>query len=461
MEIGIICVGVFYGVFQIVFLACMGAILSRLGALDPLGSRKVTLATYYIFLPAYCAIGIAKELDLTKDLNCVGYPILSYTLACIFSAGFAWIYCKFANIDIRSISSFVIITTFGSITAFPVLMAKALCDSGGPLEGQPQCKYVQGYAVVGILIISLYIWTICPLFLYKEAAECYNIRRKICVIREIYGSMQEFMNDKNLDSTEKSNNQLELFINPPLLQENSSKTNTDLIKIDSQDLVEFSLQISLNFQSDLDSFNSKFTNLISHLDSQKFQSISQKLPAPTIPPEITPCYILYQLVSPPVVATIIGFIISAIIPLKEAISHNITDQVFMKTLTTVSNIAVPNLVMVLGAKLYGGFSFGKDANLRVKDLIACCILRLLIIPLIGIGFINILSVLDKETFENNKVLKFIVFSFWNVPPSTQLVSVFVVVQFYLKEMAIMQFWTNVLSTISMAVFYIIYFAFSS
>ena len=66
--------------------------------------------------------------------------------------------------------------------------------------------------------------------------------------------------------------------------------------------------------------------------------------------------------------------------------------------------------------------------------------------------------LNTEKINNDKVLQFVIYAFWNVPPSTQLVSLFVVMGYYLKEMTILQFWSNIISSITMAVFYIIYFA---
>ena len=168
--------------------------------------------------------------------------------------------------------------------------------------------------------------------------------------------------------------------------------------------------------------------------------------------------IILRIISPPVVGCVTGVIIGLSTPVKNAFFSTWGEQVFIKTLSNVGAITVPLANMLLGCKLASGFTFTKDMNLRIIDLIAGIFIRLVIMPLIGLGYMKLIFLTGIRQIKDNKVLAFVMYTYWFVPPSVLFISLFVMLKHYMKEMALLQFWTNVLTIGTVPAFIIAYFA---
>ncbi len=459
MSIGVIVSGVMIGVLQLIILGALGIAMARLGALNAEGGKKFTVATYYLLLPLYCAIGLAGEVYLPDDIAAIGYLAFSFLTSFIVGLVITWLYCKITRIDHRIMTSFIVMCGFGSITAIPVVMAKAVCEDGAPLGGHESCKYVEGYASIGILIVCICLWSFFPMLLTHEKAFCLDIRRKMAVVREFYDTLPEFMNDIELTKItttqeEQTNNRLETsyamaedgLVRDKFYKCDHPKSHENTL--DDEDLIAYSLGLNLDYKTSVE-FNHHFDKMLEKIDKSMYEQISHKIPKLTPPLNFTCKTVLIEVFSPPVIGSLIGIIIGTIKPLKEALFSDLGGRIFLDTLTTVSTIAVPNLMMVLGSKLYNGFNFDKDVNLRKIDLIAFIVLRLIVVPAFGLIFMVIVNLFDTKEIQENKVLNFIMYAFWNVPPSTQLVSLFVMIGYYLKEMTIIQFWGNLISSVTL------------
>ena len=458
--------GVFIGVFQIVLLIIVGLVLARLGPLDATGERKFTLANYYVFLPLFCGIELAKAVDAREGLDSIAFLIFSFTASSMIAAFLATLYCNFFRVDFRAAKSFVTICTFGSVTAFPAIMARALCDDQGPLRKNEYCVYAQGYSVIGLLMLNVYLWTIAPLVISRDKAACYTIRRKAYLIREFYISMQEFLDDKELDRITEVQQERHSDLLEPIGGDDEVSLNDKFFQylseekmsedLEAKELIEFSLHVNL-CNENYKRLSAHFALFLQKIHPKVFDHLCSKIPGTAMPLQISCQYLLWQLVSPPIVASFVGLILGLITPVKQALFHELTSQISIKTLSSLSNMAIPLLVLLLGAKLYAGASFSNDVNLRRWDLVALIIIRLVLVPAVGLGFMWLVSTFGSNTLQVNKVLRLIMFAFWNVPPSVLTISAFVMVGYYSKEVAILQFWSNLLSAFSMSGFYVVYF----
>jgi hypothetical protein len=118
-------------------------------------------------------------------------------------------------------------------------------------------------------------------------------------------------------------------------------------------------------------------------------------------------------------------IIGLITPLKDAIFSDRGNQIAVKTL---GNIGATSMIIsntTLGYKLAGSFRFIKELNLRFKDLIVLLVIRFIIAPPLGLGFIALIKQMGIPQIDDNRILTFILYAYWFVPPSVVVISVFI------------------------------------
>lgn len=466
MEILKIFRDVLIGMLQILIQAAVGVLLAKLSPMDPVGEKKFNMSVFYVFLPLYCFLEISNAIDLTEKILPIGLLIFSFTIATIVSVLLGVAYGKLARVDIRVMKSFLIVCAFGSVTAFPIIMASALCDTGGILSSDENCAYYQGYSLIGLLMLNIYLWASAPLMISRDKVECYNTRRKMYLVRMFYNSLDEFMKDKTLAKMDQAQQEKQGGDVLKTIESDRELTVKDFFDhvpdehphetLEDEGLIEFSLGMNLS-PSNCQNFTKHFEFLLQKIPPSIFENIKQTLPRTIKPVPITFKYITSQLISPPLFACLLGLIIGMISPIRNSMFSSWGMKLFFKTLIKLGTFAVPILVMLLGAKLSHGFAITKTVNLRMVDLVSVIIIRLVVVPAIGLAFIAFLHAISGSAKDDN-VLFFLVYSFWNVPPSILMISAFVMVGYYSKEIAILQFWTNTLSAISMPLFYVAYFS---
>ncbi|MDR3548913.1 MAG: AEC family transporter, partial [Candidatus Pacebacteria bacterium] len=466
MAIGEAVIGVLKGVFQMVILGFAGVLLGKLGPLDSIGDKKYSMGIYYLFLPTYCAIQIANAITVDR-LDSFGYLTLSFVLGCFFSGVLGWIYCWLFKVDLRCRKSLLIIITFGNATTYPEVLIRSMCQNDGLLSGDPNCQYGVGYAMLGLFLLNVASWSIGPFVVSRDHTIRHNERRKAYVIKQFYPTMNAFFEDVDISAVtgmvQVKYPQLNLstsvdstphcasdrFFHPPVCNEES-------LALEAQDLIEFSMEIYLTPENSK-RLNEHFELLTEKLDPRVVEAICKDIPGPIAPLQVTFRYILSKLVIPPIVLCFVGFIVGLIGPLRDWILGSTADSIFMATLGKIGNIAIPTLVMTLGAKLSTGVKFDKDVNLRFVDVMGVTVIRLLIVPAIGIGFMEIITRAGLITVGDDKVLSFIVYSLWNLPPSVMVASIFLVFRYYTKEMAIIQLWTNIIAIATLTMYLVVYY----
>lgn len=461
MDVITIFVDVLVGVLQIFIYIAIGFLLAKLSPMDLIGEKKFNLATYYVFLPLHCAIEISAAIDLGEQAAEVGLLAFSFTVSTVLAALLSFLYCKITGVDVRVVKSFLIVSCLGSVTAFPAVMAGSLCDDGGAMHGDPNCEYYQGYSLIGLLMLNIYLWIASPLLISRDKVKCYNLRRKMYLIRNFYDTVEEFMNDKAFSKLDQVQQEKHGEVIGTIESDRETTTNDFFDHVpdehphetlDEEALIEYSLQVNMS-ESNHDAFVRHFKLLLQRIHPNVFENIKQTLPRTIKPVPVDIKYILLQLASPPIMACILGLVVGAIGPISDGLYGTQGKRYVITSLRKLSGVAIPFLVALLGAKLSHGFTFTKTVNLRVKDLVALGVIRLLLIPAIGLAFVALLKEMASGQ-KDNEVLFFIIYAFWNVPPSVLVISAFLMVGYYSKELAIIQFWTNSLSAIFMTVFFV-------
>jgi len=438
-------IGSIIGVFQQILFVLAGLLLAKLDVLDFMyGELKFALANYYLFVPLFCIIEISKASNISQ-ISALGLIFFSNVLNCALVIFLSFIYTKIADVDIRIRNCFIIISGLGNVAFFPAVLIYSLCGEGGIFEKDTEyCQYGYGYSMFGLFPLNILIWGIGPFAIQRDKRISLNIMRQMMVIKKFYATVKEFMEENN--NFEKAN------------AESLQNIEFDIDNFEhNENLIKYSLEIQMSSKN-FDKFSSKYDLFLSKLGPNLMKEIHQKLPKHIMRTKIRAPDLIKKIFNPPVLSCIFGIILGLITVIREWLKTQFAQQLFMKTLVSIGNIALPLSIMLLGSKLSTGFKFGKTVNLRLKDLIAIIIIKFIITPLCGLGFIAICREIGIKQMIKNNVLSFVIFAGWLAPPSTIAISLFVMWNYFVKEIALIQFWTNIVGIVSTIVFLLIYFS---
>eukprot|EP00826_Nyctotherus_ovalis_P047717 TRINITY_DN5531_c0_g1_i1.p1 TRINITY_DN5531_c0_g1~~TRINITY_DN5531_c0_g1_i1.p1 ORF type:complete len:282 (+),score=38.17 TRINITY_DN5531_c0_g1_i1:77-922(+) len=231
----------------------------------------------------------------------------------------------------------------------------------------------------------------------------------------------------------------------------------DYFVLEDHELIIFSLQIKLSPKVHKE-FERKYEKLIREVNPDVLARISKDQPKKYQPPKTSAKEILSKVFSPPVVACSVGIVIGLIPPVKAALFSSWGNKIFLKTLLSIGTMAMSIGNMLLGCKFSEGFLISKDMNIRFIDLIMMIAIRLVLLPAIGLGYMALIARIGIPQLDQNKVLDFVLYTYWFVPPSVVFLPLFVMLRHFMREIAILQFWANILLVVSGPVFIVVYFA---
>jgi hypothetical protein len=160
--------------------------------------------------------------------------------------------------------------------------------------------------------------------------------------------------------------------------------------LEGTELIKFSLEIKLS-PTTHKKFQDNYNKFIKTIHPEVLTIISKHLPNKYLPPKTGPKEICSKVFSPPVIACILGIIIGLISPVKEVLFSNWGNQIFMKTASSLGSMSVPIGNMLLGCKFTEGFLIGKDMNVRKIDLVMMIIIKLVILPALGLSYMALLT----------------------------------------------------------------------
>ncbi len=462
MALSVALVGIVIGMFQLVLLVACGFFLAKMGALDQSGEVRFALASYYLMLPLFCFIQIAEATSVSSIIP-LCYISLAFIISCIVIFILALCYCELSGADVRTKKCLIFSTAFGNVTTLPAIVVDSLCGSGGTLDRDPNCRKGFGYAMFTIFFLHIAVWSIGPLVATSDREKGRNVMRMMWVVKQFYPSAKAFLEDQELASVHEQPE--ENRNNPEQGQGERHESAREIFYAggrendsrfwENEELLAFSTEYRIS-RGGYRTFEAHFDSLLGKLTPDWVRKA--RLPPPERKIQMTAGVILSKVVAPPVVACVLGFIVGLIAPVKSAlIESDIAGRVVMKTAYNVGYMAVPVSAMLLGAKLLVGFTFSKGMNLRILDIVATIVIRLVMAPVVGLGFMFLAAKLNISAVKHDRVLSFVVYANWCVPPSLVLISLFVLYDYYTRETALIQFWSNVVSVVTISAFLLLYF----
>lgn len=483
---------VFYSVMvddlQLLIYSLVGAALRWLGPFDPIGEKRTADANLHFFIPMFCFVEFSTAV---QNMSQQALSLLMFTIviSSLFAVFFAYIYTWVAKTDVRISNVFLLMVGFGNVCFMPLVLTRGLCSVKGTWSAEPSCANNVAYSFYELFIFNCPLLAFGPLVMARDKATGYNVRRQMMLVKHYYPrTPQDFLDDTDLVAMKGvSNNQGKaepgvVAVNMPNEGGNSPTPNKgnqvvtmhnkeemygtsavlnagiglgkDDFKeekgskvpesvLNDQDLVNYSLDLHMDrdtYQKFQDHF-AKFFELINVDFYQK--EFSNKMPNAIHMPGFDMALVEHIYKCKALWGCILGCIIGRIPTIMTWLyDPNLGIYYFMGTIEGLAGLVLPLCIMILGIQLGPGFHF-KGSNIRIHEVIAFIVIRLMIVPAIGLGFVWGMANDSIPAFQGDKVLQFHMFANWVVQPGLLMMTLFVLCGYYAKEGSLVYFYSTI------------------
>lgn len=147
----------FFGVFQIFIYKFQGIKGYYKKILTNNNIAHLSTMTFYIFIPMYSFLEISRVASMEKIKT---YWILSVCtlITLVLRTLLTYLFSVILNFDRKIIEVFSVISSLSSLGSITLVLGKALCYSGCPLNDDPRCEDITGLMLVMFLIGSIYLF---------------------------------------------------------------------------------------------------------------------------------------------------------------------------------------------------------------------------------------------------------------------------------------------------------------
>jgi predicted permease len=124
------------------------------GIIDKKASSFLSKLVAFVLFPFYNMLELSRV--ATPENMKVFWLLMISTLTSIFFGFIISILLhKLFKLDKRTTYSFSLLTCLPAIGSIPLVLGKALCIIGGPLDGDPRCSVINGFMVINLMIFQI------------------------------------------------------------------------------------------------------------------------------------------------------------------------------------------------------------------------------------------------------------------------------------------------------------------
>ncbi len=131
-----------------------------------------------LFLPVYAIIEVSR-MATPANMGIFWIMIISVILSMTLGYYSGKILQYLFKTDVRIHSSFNLLCCVPSVGTLPLVLGRAFCFPGGPLEGDPQCLNILGYMMINYLVFQIGLFLIGFSLIAKDANFGYEIGDKM------------------------------------------------------------------------------------------------------------------------------------------------------------------------------------------------------------------------------------------------------------------------------------------
>ncbi|XP_043711048.1 protein PIN-LIKES 7-like isoform X1 [Telopea speciosissima] len=365
-------------VLQVLLISILGAFMATeyLNLLHADARRYLNKIVFMIFTPSLIFASLSKTVNL-QDIITWWFMPVNMGLTFLFGGILGWIVVKILKPEPYLEGLIIATCSAGNLGNLLLIVVPAICDEeGSPFGDRNICSTVAlSYVSFSMALGGLYIWTY-TFHLVRSSALTYK------AIQEAEGSLSRKPND-DFDANNESY----------------------LLKADDQD--QTSIQVTSTKSID------------EHIENGVVAQSSGKAgDEMSIWGKLTDFLheIMEELMSPPTVGAIMGFIFGCVPFLRNLIIGKTAPlRVIQDSIQLLGDGTIPSITLILGGNLIKGL---RSANLKPLIIIAVILVRYLILPLIGIGLVKVAG--NLGFLSPDPLYRYILMLQFTLPPATTI-----------------------------------------
>ena len=427
------------------FMIFCGYFFGKVGLIQKEGLFAFAKMNIEIFLPIYLFIQVCRS-TYTYNFEENGVIIISFIFYFVITFIICFIYCFVSKIDLRYRFTFILLTSVIDVKRLHYLYINSFCYLlENKLDKEKTfCSNILNYSYVHVFFQGLVIWFIANnLIKMDKAYENQAIEVWDNIHMKVTSEENDLLNDNNQNENEDKNEEekKEEEKKEEKKEENVEKKTeeNDLLKSNrySKSEIEEARNIynsyAINNKNNIENTNqeqneneiNKSEEMINFQGRQSFYSkISKYQKIKFFQSNNIQKEILLLIFNSPFIGLIIAFIVGFIRVIREWIYDTTTPvYLFFDTFNTIGNCNILLGFLMIGANLFHANTINKknsNAVIRIIDYIFHLILKVIILPFLGIVFCYVIK---KKFIEDNKVLIWVCFIQWILPTSIDIMAI--------------------------------------
>ncbi|XP_058091580.1 protein PIN-LIKES 2 [Magnolia sinica] len=161
-----------------------------------------------------------------------------------------------------------------------------------------------------------------------------------------------------------------------------------------------------------------------------------------------------HVLQPPTIASLLAIIIGMVPQLKDFFfSVDAPLSFFTDSLDILAGAMVPSVMLILGGMLLEG---PNDSGLGIRTTVGIMVVRLLVLPLVGIG---VVALADKLNFlvHGDQMYRFVLLLQYTTPSAILLGAIASLRGYAVREASALLFWQHIFAVFSLSLYLVIYF----
>ncbi|XP_077246925.1 protein PIN-LIKES 7-like [Tasmannia lanceolata] len=403
-------------VLQVLIISILGAFLAS-GYCNLLTSdarKHMNKIVFIVFTPSLMFASLAKSVTLQDIISWWFMPI-NIGLTVFIGAALAWIAVKILRPEPHLEGLVIASCSAGNFGNLLLIVIPSVCNEGGtPFGDNTTCSAnALSYASFSMALGGFYIWTY-SYHLVKSSGILYH------QMLLIEGKSPKAPNN-DLDGGEETN-----LLKPDA--EASQDHTTIVLTSSMKDLEDASINKAIVHRL-------SSGRLSTHKEPflEKLKGILHM--------------ILEELMAPPTVAAILGFIFGAVTWLKSLIiGASAPLRVLQDSIALLGDGTIPCITLILGGNLTQGLRSGR---LKTSMIIAIIIIRYVILPLIGIGVVRVAG--ELGLLSTDPLYQYVLMIQFTVPPAMNIGTMTQLFDVGQEECSVIFLWTYIVAALALTI----------
>ncbi|XXG60106.1 hypothetical protein AAC387_Pa04g2083 [Persea americana] len=402
-------------IVQVLIISLLGAVLASgyCNVLTTDARKHMNKIVFIVFTPSLMFANLAKSVTLQDIILWWFMPI---NIGTIFLLGgtLGWIVVKILKPE-RYLEGIVIAAcSAGNFGNLLLIVIPALCDEeGSPLGERSICKVnALSYVSFSMALGGFYTWT-HTYHLIRTASELYNQKRLIDVMLKIPNKDAEAGGDTNLLDTaeEIPYDHMQRVLTASTKDIDETTENQPIIQLASS-LKDSFIELSL---------------------CGKIKQVLHQ--------------IIEELMAPPTVAAMMGFIFGATPWLKFLlIGASAPLKVIQDSIKLLGDGTIPCITLILGGNLTRGLRVGK---LQPPIIISIIIVRYVILPVVGVAIVLVAG--EMGFLSKDPLYRYVLMIQFTIPPAMNIGTMTQLFDVGQEECSIIFLWTYLVAAFAITI----------